>query len=199
MRARADCQELHVPYVGCFVRDGYADSRHVQSPSRLSDAADNELAVPLSPYPATVDPSPVDSHHSASTDATDIEAGDDTQQSEEAEDLLSPRTNDELVSPASSRELVSPASSRGQVRYTNLSGGHGHDPWFVCRARNCCAAVSSAMGKSSGAEGTAHVERCGVAFQPPWHGAARMKHPHVSMVMCVCSRHRGLNCFHPSA
>ncbi|KIW08627.1 uncharacterized protein PV09_00583 [Verruconis gallopava] len=58
----------------------------------------DSLAPPPSPYPATVDPSPVESNDSHSTDVTDIDA----------EDVHSPSHADGLKSP--DIEIISPAS-----------------------------------------------------------------------------------------
>ncbi|KAF2430172.1 hypothetical protein EJ08DRAFT_254252 [Tothia fuscella] len=65
---------------------------------RASVGSDNSLHPPPSPYPATVDPSPVESNDSHSTDVTDIDAdGDDDQHSERSEQ----DRDIEILSPAS--------------------------------------------------------------------------------------------------
>lgn len=78
-------------------------------PHRLSASSERDLlAPPPSPYPATVDPSPVESNDSHSTDVTDIDA----------DDAQSPRPSDGLKSP--DIEIMSPAS------------GTSHDEVPVC-------------------------------------------------------------------
>jgi hypothetical protein len=69
--------------------------------SRASAGSDNSLHPPPSPYPATVDPSPVDSNDSHGTDVTDIdaEAGDEVQSSDHEESDREPDI--EILSPAS--------------------------------------------------------------------------------------------------
>ena len=67
--------------------------------NRASTGSEKDsLAPPPSPYPATVDPSPVESNDSHSTDVTDIDA----------DDALSPNPADGLKSP--DIEIMSPAS-----------------------------------------------------------------------------------------
>ena len=67
--------------------------------NRASTGSEKDsLAPPPSPYPATVDPSPVESNDSHSTDVTDIDAV----------DVQSPNPADGLKSP--DIEIMSPAS-----------------------------------------------------------------------------------------
>lgn len=67
--------------------------------NRASTGSEKDsLAPPPSPYPATVDPSPVESNDSHSTDVTDIDA-DDVQSPNPADGLKSPDI--EIMSPAS--------------------------------------------------------------------------------------------------
>ena len=68
--------------------------------------ASDSLAPPPSPYPATVDPSPVESNTSTSTDATDIEV--DACEDDE-EEVKSPDI--ELLSPASQDAMVNQLQS----------------------------------------------------------------------------------------
>jgi len=78
--------------------------------SNRSSSASDHLQPPPSPYPATVDPSPVDSNGTSQTDHTDIEddaqvnhLGDDDAMS----DIRSPGT-DEIASPASHNSQPKP-------------------------------------------------------------------------------------------
>ncbi|KAH7086213.1 hypothetical protein FB567DRAFT_527424 [Paraphoma chrysanthemicola] len=75
---------------------------------RSSNTSDH-LVPPPSPYPATVDPSPVDSNGTCNTDHTEIE--DDAQENQVSEDgmsdIRSPGT-DEIVSPASQDSRAKP-------------------------------------------------------------------------------------------
>lgn len=73
--------------------------------NRNSNTSDH-LQPPPSPYPATVDPSPVDSNGTAHTDNTEIE--DDPQENQVGEETLT-----DLISPATD-DIVSPASQDGQ-------------------------------------------------------------------------------------
>ncbi len=74
---------------------------------------------PLSPYPATVDPSPVESHNSASTEATDIEVDDrhlhvDDVKSPDIE-VLSPAVLEQLPPADPPQPTFSPAPSSGKA------------------------------------------------------------------------------------
>lgn len=86
--------------------------------NRSSNTSDH-LVPPPSPYPATVDPSPVDSNGTCNTDHTEIE--DDAQENQVSEDnmsdILSPGTDD-IVSPAShdSRALPNKLNTAMPVR-----------------------------------------------------------------------------------
>lgn len=81
--------------------------------NRASTGSERDsLAPPPSPYPATVDPSPVESNDSHSTDITDIDQ----------DDLLSPSAGDdppkspdiEIMSPMSNRSVEEAAVCLGQ-------------------------------------------------------------------------------------
>lgn len=70
--------------------------------TRASVGSDNSLHPPPSPYPATIEPSPVDSNDSHGTDVTDIdaEAGDDVERNSDHEDEDS-QPDIEILSPYS--------------------------------------------------------------------------------------------------
>ncbi|KAF2100983.1 hypothetical protein NA57DRAFT_36507 [Rhizodiscina lignyota] len=95
----------------------YSDSPSSPAPfpQQISDSSDKDSLVPPSPYPATVDPSPVDSQNSTSTDATDIELEEQEEQIQERhEDVTSP-SNDEIVSPASAVSQEMPGKINTQL------------------------------------------------------------------------------------
>ncbi|KAJ4338787.1 hypothetical protein N0V87_003702 [Didymella glomerata] len=71
--------------------------------SNRSSTHSDHLVPPPSPYPATVDPSPVDSNGTSATDHTEIE--DDAQ--DDLNDIRSPNTED-IVSPASQSSQSKP-------------------------------------------------------------------------------------------
>ncbi|KAF3034958.1 hypothetical protein E8E11_000488 [Didymella keratinophila] len=71
--------------------------------SNRSSTQSDHLVPPPSPYPATVDPSPVDSNGTSATDHTEIE--DDAQ--DDLSDIRSPNTED-IVSPASQTSQSKP-------------------------------------------------------------------------------------------
>lgn len=85
---------------------------HAEAPRRSSAPSDS-LAPPASPYPAQVDPSPVDSNGTDGTEGTEIE-------DEKQDGVRSPLTDEgeELRSP--DIEITSP-QSMGSVRH-NLRG-----------------------------------------------------------------------------
>lgn len=83
---------------------------HVFS-NRNSNTSDH-LVPPPSPYPATVDPSPVDSNGTCHTDNTEIE--DDEQENHVGEDDMS-----DIRSPATD-DIVSPASQGGRAKPKRL-------------------------------------------------------------------------------
>ncbi|KAF1944665.1 hypothetical protein EJ02DRAFT_340409 [Clathrospora elynae] len=84
---------------------------------RSSGNTSDHLQPPPSPYPATVDPSPVDSNGTSHTDHTDIE--DDAQVNHMSEDgmsdIRSPATDD-IVSPASQGSQPKPHKLNTMVR-----------------------------------------------------------------------------------
>ncbi|KAF7446870.1 hypothetical protein PtrSN002B_000863 [Pyrenophora tritici-repentis] len=80
---------------------------HVFS-NRSSGHTSDHLQPPPSPYPATVDPSPVDSNGTSHTDHTEIE--DDAQEDHPSEDGMS-----DIRSPATD-DIVSPVSQDGQTK-----------------------------------------------------------------------------------
>ncbi|KAF9691959.1 hypothetical protein EKO04_009980 [Ascochyta lentis] len=86
-----------------------ANFTHVFS-NRSSGAHSDHLVPPPSPYPATVDPSPVDSNGTSATDHTEVHYGlhmieDDAQ--DDMNDMRSPATED-IVSPASQSSQSKP-------------------------------------------------------------------------------------------
>lgn len=83
-----------------------ANFAHVFS-NRSSNTSDH-LHPPPSPYPATVDPSPVDSNGTVHTDHTEIE--DDAQVNHISDDAMS-----DITSPATD-DIVSPASQDSQAK-----------------------------------------------------------------------------------
>ncbi|KAI8933775.1 hypothetical protein NX059_009484 [Plenodomus lindquistii] len=88
-----------------------ANFAHVFS-NRSSNTSDH-LQPPPSPYPATVDPSPVDSNGTSQTDHTDIE--DDAQVNHLSEDDMS-----DIRSPATD-DIVSPQSPQSQPKPHRLN------------------------------------------------------------------------------
>ncbi|CAN9425892.1 unnamed protein product [Alternaria alternata] len=75
---------------------------------RSSGHTSDHLQPPPSPYPASVDPSPVDSNGTSHTDHTEIE--EDAQENHPSEDGMS-----EIRSPGTD-DIVSPASQDGQTK-----------------------------------------------------------------------------------
>ncbi|KAL6705904.1 hypothetical protein ACN47E_006183 [Coniothyrium glycines] len=77
-------------------------------PNRSSGTMSDHLQPPPSPYPATVDPSPVDSNGTVHTDHTEIEEDAQVNQvgEENSHGIMSPSTDD----------IVSPASQDGQAK-----------------------------------------------------------------------------------
>ncbi|KAF1914169.1 hypothetical protein BDU57DRAFT_518995 [Ampelomyces quisqualis] len=82
-------------------------------PSNRSSNTSDHLVPPPSPYPATVDPSPVDSNGTCTTDHTEIE--DDAQENEVGDDNMS-----DIKSPGTD-DIVSPTSLDGRAKPNRLN------------------------------------------------------------------------------